>query len=245
MSTENKPSSRAGSKTNLNESNVPLLLVEEENRVIHKNPEGGDTKPSNSGSAETFELKKKGEEETEFRNGDTNAAKKAVRGKSAERQSSTMLDEMTVGLNLLDRDDRKINEPVNLAFGDVIAEPEANQGLEGPWKWSYAAFTFVKTWMYSILAAIVGVPLAIVWGLVFSLITFAMVWLITPLLRVIDVAFGVIRRLVVTITSTFIEPFFAAIGALMSQIRIRRYEASASGQQRGDEEERRRIRETV
>jgi hypothetical protein len=54
MTTEAKPSSRAGSKTNLNESTMPLLLVEEENKVVHKDPAGKDV---SKGSAETFEMK--------------------------------------------------------------------------------------------------------------------------------------------------------------------------------------------
>lgn len=223
MAAEIKPGSRTGSKTNVNETSMPLLLVEEENRVIHKNPEGG---PTEAGKGETIELKEKG---PEVGAGVRNGARRTT-GEGKGRESPSFLDEMTGDLNLLDRDERRINQPVNLAFGDVIAEPEASQSMEGPWKFAFAAFTFVKSWVYSILAAIVGVPLAIVWGLIFSLISFAFIWVITPLLRVIDVAFSVIRRLVATFCTTFIEPIFAAMGAFFSQIMMRRHDTTISGQ---------------
>ena len=81
-----------------------------------------------------------------------------------------------------------------MAYGDVIAEPDASHGLEGPWKVSFATFTFLKTWLYSFMAAVLGVPLSIIWSIVFAFITFAHVWIVTPSLRILDVFFGVVRR---------------------------------------------------
>jgi hypothetical protein len=217
MTTEAKPSSRAGSKTNLNESTMPLLLVEEENKVVHKDPAGKDV---SKGSAETFEMKEtKGDVEEGKINGEST---REPPSKKRFSDRPNFLDELTMGLNLLDRDERRINEPVNLAYGDVIAEPDASHGLEGPWRISFATFTFLKTWLYSFLAAILGVPLSIVWSIVFALITFAHIWLVTPVLRIVDVVFGVIRRLVIILTTTFLEPIFIAIGGALSQIRMTR-----------------------
>ncbi|CAG0921374.1 unnamed protein product [Notodromas monacha] len=221
MSTENKPSSRAGSKTNLNESSWPLLQEAVEHGVVMQNPDIDIKITTDPGSAETFEMKEK--DENEVPNGKEKKKKeKKDKNKGTAERGVCKFDEMTCGLNLNDRDECGINKHVNIAFGDVIAEPDATHGPDAPWKMAYAAFTFVKSGIYGALAAVLGVPLAILWGFIFALLSFVFIWIITPLLRIFALFFAVVRNLFEMVTRTFIEPLFASIGALMSQIRIKR-----------------------
>lgn len=68
-------------------------------------------------------------------------------------------------------------------FEDVIAEPEGTHSLDGVWKASYTAFTISKHWCYWLLSAILGVPLALLWGVRFAMLSFCHVWLVRPCLR--------------------------------------------------------------
>jgi hypothetical protein len=43
-------------------------------------------------------------------------------------------------------------------------------------------------------AAQISVPLAILWGVLFSLLTLIYVWVLSPLLRVLEVVFAIFRR---------------------------------------------------
>lgn len=81
-----------------------------------------------------------------------------------------------------------------LNFEDVLAEPEAAHGFDPIWRSAYILFTGSRYWIYRLLAAIFALPLALVWGVTFSLITFFSVWFATPVLRIMDVFLFYIRR---------------------------------------------------
>lgn len=104
------------------------------------------------------------------------------------------LNQFTVGLNLLDRDERSINDHVNVSFEDVIGEPDATQGFDSAYQLSFGLFQFVRFWLYRILMAIISLPLAFIWALVFALLSLISVWIVTPGFRVMDIMFFFIHR---------------------------------------------------
>lgn len=79
-------------------------------------------------------------------------------------------------------------------FEDVLAEPEHSQGFDPIWRVAYLLFTGSRTWIYRLLAAVFALPLALIWGVAFSLLTFISVWLATPVLRVLEVVLFYVRR---------------------------------------------------
>lgn len=126
------------------------------------------------------------------------------------------VNQFTVGINLLDRDERSVNEHVNVSlykefvwgsktyhfllpllqvnFEDIIGEPDAAQGFDGAYRLAFGLFSFVRFWVYRLLAVILAVPLALVWAVVFALLTLVSVWLLTPAFRVLDIAFYFVHR---------------------------------------------------
>ena len=56
---------------------------------------------------------------------------------------------------------------LQLGFNDVLAEPDTAQGFDAVWKLAYVVFSQTKCWLYRILAAVVAIPAAIFWGIVF------------------------------------------------------------------------------
>ncbi|CAG0902554.1 unnamed protein product [Darwinula stevensoni] len=186
--------SKSGSKTNLNESTVPLLeeggKVEDEKESIElkeKDPEGGDSKEENEEGGKGKKKKKKDKEKKEKKEKDEKC-------KRYRFTKPNIVNSLTIGLNMLDRDDRKINDAVNVSFEDVLGEPDASHGLGAMWKLVYITFNFTKRWIYTILGALLGFPLALIWGVVFAIVCFLHIWIISPVLRLLDVFFNIVRK---------------------------------------------------
>lgn len=146
------------------------------------------------------ELKKQKKEEKKAAaeaakvNGGAAAGETSGRPAGAGLHPLCSIGTFTAGLNLLDRDERSINEHVNVNFEDVLGEPDATQGFEGAYRLSYGLFQFVRFWVYRILMAVVAIPLALVWGVVFALLSVFSVWVLTPTFRVVEVAFYFFHR---------------------------------------------------
>mgnify|MGYP002649364246 CR=1 FL=1 len=79
-------------------------------------------------------------------------------------------------------------------FEDIIGEPDAAQGFDGAYRLAFGLFSFVRFWVYRLLAVILAVPLALIWAVVFALLTLVSVWLLTPAFRVLDIAFYFVHR---------------------------------------------------
>jgi hypothetical protein len=87
-----------------------------------------------------------------------------------------------------------ISISLQLGFDDVLAEPMAAQGFEWVWKLAFVVFTQTKLWLYRLFAAVVAIPAALVWALVFALITVVYVWFLSPAFRIFDLGVTCFRR---------------------------------------------------
>lgn len=235
---ETKSGSRAGSKLNLNESTMPLLDDEahekaetpEKDAIEMKEKASttseGEKDDSNPEKIEENEKKEaeedkkaKKKKEKKEKKEKAEKAKKEEKEKSAARRAQTLAN-FTVGLNVLDRDEKHINDTVNLNFEDVLAEPDVSHGFDPIWRSSYVLFTGSRYWIYRLLAALFALPLALVWGITFSLLTFFSVWFATPALRILDVVLFYIRRIWVALIQTTLEPVANAVGGCFTNIKV-------------------------
>ena len=199
--TADKSQTKASSKTNLNESNIPLL-------------DDGD----NLKSAGKIEL----ELETKNSNNTEASAEPAVveADGSAKKQRRpihvpnpvTVATNATAGLNVVSRDGSGINNHVNLTFEDILAETDANQGFEFIWRLTFLIFSFSRLWLYRILSAILAIPFAFIWAIIFSAINLSVVWFATPTLKIFDLLLHHIHRVWGGIVRTFLDPIFTSIG---------------------------------
>merc|ERR1712127_1106202 len=221
---ETKSTSRAGSKLNLNESTMPLLDEEAHEKAETPEKDAIEMKEKASTTSEgekddSNPEKTEGEEEEEEKkdDGEEKKSKKSKKEKkekteTAHRRTQSCVQTFTVGLNVLDRDEKHINDTINLNFEDVLAEPDASHGFDPIWRSAFILFTGSRYWIYRLLSALFALPLALVWGVLFSLITFVSVWLATPVLRILDVVLFYIRRVLVALVQTTLEPVANAFG---------------------------------
>ena len=83
---------------------------------------------------------------------------------------------------------------MQLDFDDVLAEPSAAQGFEWVWKLAFVVFSQTKSWFYKLFSAVVAVPAALMWAIVFALVTVVYIWIVSPALRLFDLSLAIVKR---------------------------------------------------
>jgi hypothetical protein len=131
--------------------------------------------------------------------------------------------DMSIGLNMNDRDERGLNETVKLNFEDIIAEPDPAHSFDCAWRLTFRTFNGVRCIVYKLLALIVAVPCAIIWGIVFALLTLINVWAATPLARAIQVPAVWLAKTWNFLVRSLFDPLFRSCGLCFSSIHMRRY----------------------
>ncbi|XP_074599145.1 caveolin-1-like [Brevipalpus obovatus] len=211
---------KSGSKTNLNESHVPLL--EEEGKTDA-------TKGEERIEMESKVDQGKDGEKTEKKDGDDKKGKKKEKKEKKPKEKkegprktpATCAANLTIGLNVVDRDEKRINDDVNLHFDDIIAETEVNQGFEFVWRLTFLLFTNVRKWVYCIIAAILAIPAATIWGVVFAVVNALSVWVLTPVFKLFNVVLHHAHKYWNGLIRCFLDPIFTSAGLFLSTIRTK------------------------
>ncbi|XP_013888353.1 caveolin-1 isoform X1 [Austrofundulus limnaeus] len=131
-------------------------------------------------------------------------------------------DVHTKEIDLVNRDPKRINDDVvKVEFEDIIAEPAGTYSFDGIWKASFTTFTVTKYWCYRLLTALVGIPLALIWGIFFAILSFVHIWAVVPCIKSYMIETHCISRVFSICVHTFFDPLFEAMGKCFSSIRIR------------------------
>lgn len=203
--TADKSQTKSSSKTNLNESHIPLLDDGDNLKSAGKIELELETKNSNNADTPAVEA---GTTET------TDGSAKKVRRPIHVPNPVTVATNATSGLNVVARDGSGINSHVNLTFEDIIAETDANQGFEFIWRLTFLIFSFSRLWLYRIISAVLAIPFALIWAVIFSTINLAVVWFATPTLKVYDLLLHHIHRVWGGLVRAFLDPIFSSIGLI-------------------------------
>jgi len=208
-----KVGAKSGSKQNLNESNVPLL----------EEPENATGKGESQGNEEKIELK--GVNDGKETSTEKPEKKKKEKKEKKEKKLPQIVSptvcaaNFTVGLNVIDRDEKHISEQVNVLFEDVLGEPDPTHNFEFVWRLTYLIFNFTRFWLYRLFAAVLAIPLALIWAVFFAIINVKVIWVINPLLRIFEIVLHYVHRVWNGLIRTFLDPFFASAGLLFSHFR--------------------------
>jgi len=116
------------------------------------------------------------------------------------------------------RDCNNVNIEINLDFDDVLAEPSAAQGFEWVWKLAFVVFSQTKSWFYKLFSAVVAVPAALMWAIVFALVTVVYIWIVSPALRLFDLSLAIVKRVVVGAMSVTVQPLSAAVSHVFAKV---------------------------
>lgn len=208
--------SKSGSKSDLNESNMPLLEEEEKEK-------GGETPEKEQIEMKEAEAVEGSEEKGDKEKEDKKKAKKEKKKKEPKEKKPkgpNCIDTLSAGLDMGSRDSKAINTCIDVDFDDVLAEPMTAQGFEPIWRLTFVLFTQVKIWLYRIISAVLAVPAALVWAMIFALLSVVHVWILAPSLKVFDFLVAVVQRVLVGTLACTVEPVCAALGSLLSKISV-------------------------
>jgi len=174
-----------------------------------KNVDTNDDKKDNNETKDKKEKKKKEKKE------------KVVK-ESTKKSIDLCAQNFTIGLNVLDRDEKHVNQHINITFEDVLGEPDPTHGFEFVWRLSYMLFNATRFWFYRLIAAFIAIPLALLWALVFAFINVFTIWFLTPALRVFDIILHYVHRIWSGLIRTVLDPLFNSGALLFNNIRTRR-----------------------
>jgi len=218
---DTKSGSKTGSKTNLNESTLPLLEEQEGKEV----PEKIEMETKNDNKEDEKKDQKEAKDKKEKKKKEK---KEKVKKETTKRTIDACTQNFTVGLNVLDRDEKHINDHVNILFEDVIGEPDPTHGFEFVWRLTYLLFNATRFWFYRFLAAIIAIPLALLWAIIFAFINLGTIWFFTPALRIFDIILHYVHRVWSGLVRCFLDPFFSSGALLFNNIRSRRENITVS-----------------
>ncbi|XP_029465439.1 caveolin-3 isoform X1 [Rhinatrema bivittatum] len=105
-------------------------------------------------------------------------------------------------------------------FEDVIAEPDGIHSFDGVWRTSNTVFTVTKYWCYRLLSALLGAPLALIWGFLFACLSFCHIWAVVPCVKSYLIEVQCVSRFYALCVATFCDPVFEALGKVFSGIRV-------------------------
>merc|ERR1711974_590721 len=144
--------------------------------------------------------------------------KKEKKPKEKKEPGPNCIDVISKDLNLGNRDSNNVNVEIDLDFDDVLAEPAAAQGFEWAWKLAFVLFSQTKSWFYKLFSAVVAIPAALLWAVVFALVTVVYIWIVSPALRLFDLSLAIFRRVVVGAMSVTVQPLCVAVSHVFAKI---------------------------
>ncbi|XP_029814126.1 caveolin-3 [Manacus vitellinus] len=125
-------------------------------------------------------------------------------------------DQHTKEIDLVNRDPKHINEDVvKVGLSPTGLESGTGTGIE-----SFGTHTYSPAWTHRLLSAVLGIPLAIVWGFLFALISFCHIWAVVPCIKSYLIEIQCVSRIYSLCIHTFCDPFFEALSKICSNIRV-------------------------
>jgi caveolin 1 len=130
---------------------------------------------------------------------------------------------MTIGVNLIQRDDRNLQHHIDLAFEDIYGEPDSVHSFNGIWRATFSVFTAVRAFFYRLFALIVAIPSAIVFAILFALVSVLQVFLCVPAGRLFSIPANWIFKAWKFIFTNVFDPVFKSVGQCFSGVAVRQY----------------------
>ncbi|GMS95200.1 hypothetical protein PENTCL1PPCAC_17375, partial [Pristionchus entomophagus] len=130
--------------------------------------------------------------------------------------------EMSIGIDLINRDDKQINNHVNINFGDVYGEPETFHQHDCIWRLNYRIFEGVRTCFYK-LFCLFCIPFTVLFALFFALFAAINNHIVMPLAKLASIPLAWISMAWSFLISNIFDPVANSIGLCFSKIHVRKY----------------------
>ncbi|VDO40668.1 unnamed protein product [Haemonchus placei] len=161
----------------------------------------------------------KGEEE---KVGEEKPAKKCWWGKhkTEEEQKS---DHMSIGIDLVNRDEKGINEHVRFGFEDIFGEADTQHSWDCVWRLVYKVFIWTRLFVYRLCSLILGLPAAILFGILFAIVSVINVFACVPIAKLLSIPANWLAKTWSWLVHAIVDPVASSIALLFSSFTIRKY----------------------
>ncbi|XP_069039446.1 caveolin-3-like [Lepisosteus oculatus] len=148
---------------------------------------------------------------------DPSPASQAPEAEKKEKEKETIRRE----IDLVNRDPKNLNsEVITVDFPDVVAEPDSYHTADVIWSLGERVFTRSQPCCYRAVSTLLGLPMALLWGVIFAAASFCQVWAGGPCVRGCGVGLYWARSLMTLCLRPFADPLFHALGAACTGVRV-------------------------
>ena len=123
-------------------------------------------------------------------------------------------------MKLIRRDNLYYNTFMQVAFEDVIAEPDGVHSFDMVWDCSFKCFECAKNCSYKLASALCGCCIAFYWGCEFGCLAFNCIWCTSPALRQYSIICGTLQKYCGITINCCCAPFFEVCGLWFSRITV-------------------------
>lgn len=142
---------------------------------------------------------------------------------SSENQQQQQENQPSFQYNMVQRDDRKLQEAIDLGVDQIFGEPDAVHSLNGIWKTTNSVFVAVRNFFYKLLSLIFAIPLAIVFGILFAVVSMLSVYVFVPIGRLLSIPFGWVAKVFSVVVTAILDPICHSCGLIFSNVKVSRY----------------------
>ncbi|KAI3380457.1 hypothetical protein SNEBB_001683 [Seison nebaliae] len=118
------------------------------------------------------------------------------------------------------RDPNNLHEKLTVEFDDIFGEPEGIRSCDCAWNCTHKIFDCWKSYCYKLIQGLCCCCLGCGWATVFACIAFEQIWIMMPFNKCLAMCMGNLGAFISLCTQNFIAPWYAALGAVFSNIKI-------------------------
>jgi len=138
-------------------------------------------------------------------------------------QDGRQEQQLSYGVNLVQRDDNNLQSNIDLEYGHIYGEPDSVHSLNGIWRTNASVFLAVRSFFYKVFSLIIAIPLAVVFGVLFALASALSVFVFVPLGVLLSIPIGWVFKIWGCAVRAVFDPIFHAVGLSLSNVKISRY----------------------
>lgn len=144
--------------------------------------------------------------------------------KSEEQQKC---DHISIGIDLVNRDEKGINEHIRFGFEDIFAEADTQHSWDCVWRLVYRVFLWTRGFAYRLCSLIIGLPAAIVFGILFAILSVINVFACVPFAKLLTIPANWIVKTWRWLIHAIIDPVALSVSLLFSSFTIKKYGISS------------------
>ncbi|KAJ1362318.1 Caveolin 1 [Parelaphostrongylus tenuis] len=136
-------------------------------------------------------------------------------------------DHISIGIDLVNRDEKGINEHVRLGFEDIFGEAETQHSWDCVWRLVYRVFMWTRRFVYRLCSLIIGLPAAIVFGILFGILSVINVFACVPFAKLLTIPANWLSKTWCWMVHAIIDPVALSVSLLFSSFTIKKYGISS------------------